>query len=182
MADRSSMSSINASSLGSHSCREIPIPPILPGIGDEAEPGESGCNGRARLGTRNALASAQIQRPKGQRALRTHRRTGAPILRKIGSHVDITSGRRGHQANIEATTGAMGISRQEWRFAWAGRRVHLRVADPPGNRHSSVIRLCGFTTEDPKALPALARTRGGAAGVCRIAVRQSLQAVIQHGL
>jgi uncharacterized protein (TIGR03437 family) len=28
----------------------------------------------------------------------------------IGSHVDLTSGRRGHQANIEAATGAMGIS------------------------------------------------------------------------
>ena len=30
----------------------------------------------------------------------------------IGSHVDLTSGRCGHQANIEAATGAMGISRQ----------------------------------------------------------------------
>ena len=31
----------------------------------------------------------------------------------IGSHVEITSGWRGHQANIEVATGAMGISRRE---------------------------------------------------------------------
>ena len=79
-----------------------------------AHDSQAASNGRGRS-KRNSM-DVDKRSPCSSCARRRGERAGPQALVGIiGSHVDLTSGRRGLQAKFEAATGAMGISRQESR-------------------------------------------------------------------